>query len=218
MGFPKQEYWSGLPFPSPEYLPWSRDRTCISCIGRQILYPWATREASLLKCIRSEVCFHASVEAFLWKLFSKSKVLHLSVSGQIEGRGSASVTRLQKLTLLCYRTWANGAGGCGGCHACDYTFWNSDPPGRFPEQSKQWTWKKWNNVVWLRLHEKGLKPSMEFIGFLFLSYFLFPSRDLLLCCKIIEVHWMFADAKIWKVSKAELQGKLWLIKHSKWDF
>ena len=26
---------------------WSRDQTCISCIGRQILYQWATREASV---------------------------------------------------------------------------------------------------------------------------------------------------------------------------
>ena len=30
IGFPRQEYWSGLPFPSPR--------------GRQILYCWATRE------------------------------------------------------------------------------------------------------------------------------------------------------------------------------
>ena len=32
MGFPKQEYWRGWPFPSPGDLP------NISCIGRQILY------------------------------------------------------------------------------------------------------------------------------------------------------------------------------------
>ena len=35
MGFSWQEYWSGLPFPSPE------DQTCVSyvfCIGRWILY------------------------------------------------------------------------------------------------------------------------------------------------------------------------------------
>ena len=45
--FPREEYWSGLPFPFPgeSYRP--RDRTCvscISCIGRQILYPCATWE------------------------------------------------------------------------------------------------------------------------------------------------------------------------------
>ena len=35
LGFSRQEYWSGLPFPSPE------DQTCVSyvfCIGRWILY------------------------------------------------------------------------------------------------------------------------------------------------------------------------------------
>lgn len=43
-GIPRQEYRSGLPFSSPGHLP-DRDRTRISCIGRHILYPWATMEA-----------------------------------------------------------------------------------------------------------------------------------------------------------------------------
>ena len=41
VGFPRQEYWSGLPFPSPRESSQPRDRTRISCIpcdGRQILY------------------------------------------------------------------------------------------------------------------------------------------------------------------------------------
>ena len=48
MEFSKQEYWSGLPFPTPGESSWLRDQThvsCISCIGRQILYYSATREA-----------------------------------------------------------------------------------------------------------------------------------------------------------------------------
>ena len=46
MGFPKQECWSGLPFPSPGDLPAKDpDQNCISCIGRWILYHQATREA-----------------------------------------------------------------------------------------------------------------------------------------------------------------------------
>ena len=45
MGFSRQEHWSGLPFLSPGGSFRSRDQTCISCMGRQILYHWATREA-----------------------------------------------------------------------------------------------------------------------------------------------------------------------------
>ena len=45
MEFPRQDYWSGLPFPSPGDLPRPRDKTGISCIGRWILYHWATRTA-----------------------------------------------------------------------------------------------------------------------------------------------------------------------------
>ena len=40
MGFPKQEYWSGLPASTKGFSP-PRDRTqvsCISCIGRGVLY------------------------------------------------------------------------------------------------------------------------------------------------------------------------------------
>ena len=48
MGFSKQEYWSGLPFPPPKDLPNPEIWTHISydfCIGRWILYHWATKEA-----------------------------------------------------------------------------------------------------------------------------------------------------------------------------
>ena len=33
MGFPRQEYWCGLPFPTPRNLPDPGDRTCISCLS-----------------------------------------------------------------------------------------------------------------------------------------------------------------------------------------
>ena len=45
MGFSRQEYWSGLPFPSPGESSRPRDGThisAISCVGRQILYRCAT--------------------------------------------------------------------------------------------------------------------------------------------------------------------------------
>ena len=45
MGFPRYEYWHRLPFPSLRDLPGPGIETTVSCIGRQILYHWATREA-----------------------------------------------------------------------------------------------------------------------------------------------------------------------------
>ena len=47
MEFSRQEYWRGLPFPSPGNLPHSGTETVslrISCVGRQILYHCATWE------------------------------------------------------------------------------------------------------------------------------------------------------------------------------
>ena len=44
MGFPRQEYWSGLPFSTPGDLPDPGIKPCVSCNGRQILYHWATWE------------------------------------------------------------------------------------------------------------------------------------------------------------------------------
>ena len=47
MGFPRQECWSGLPFPSPGDLPDPGINLylCVSCIGRWVLYHWVTRKA-----------------------------------------------------------------------------------------------------------------------------------------------------------------------------
>ena len=42
MGFSRQEYWSGLPFPSPGESSQPRDRTRVSCIGGRRFNPWAT--------------------------------------------------------------------------------------------------------------------------------------------------------------------------------
>ena len=45
MGFSRQEYWSGLPFPSPGDLRNPGIELASPCIGRQILNHWATWEA-----------------------------------------------------------------------------------------------------------------------------------------------------------------------------
>ena len=38
MGFPRQEYWSGLPFPSPRGSSWPRDQTRISCTSHSLYH------------------------------------------------------------------------------------------------------------------------------------------------------------------------------------
>ena len=52
MGFPRQEYWHGLPFPSSENIP---NLGIEYCISRWILYRWASREAQSMLCIISIV-------------------------------------------------------------------------------------------------------------------------------------------------------------------
>ena len=47
IGFSRQEFWSGLPFPSPGDLPWPRDRTPVSRIVCRRVTIWATREACI---------------------------------------------------------------------------------------------------------------------------------------------------------------------------
>ena len=44
MGFPRQEYWTGLPFPPSGDLPVPETEpvSCTPCIGRWVLYHWAT--------------------------------------------------------------------------------------------------------------------------------------------------------------------------------
>ena len=52
MGFPRQEYWSGLPFPSFS-MGSSQPRvwTHVYCIGQWSLYYWATKETPYIKYI-----------------------------------------------------------------------------------------------------------------------------------------------------------------------
>ena len=45
MGFPRQEYWSRLPFSFSRGSSLPRDWTCTSCGGRRVLYRWAPRAA-----------------------------------------------------------------------------------------------------------------------------------------------------------------------------
>ena len=44
MGFPRQDYQRGLPFPSPGESSWPRDRTQVSCIAGRCFTLWVARE------------------------------------------------------------------------------------------------------------------------------------------------------------------------------
>ena len=44
-GCPRQEYWNGLPFPSPGKSSQPRDQTWVSCITGRFFTDWTTREA-----------------------------------------------------------------------------------------------------------------------------------------------------------------------------
>ena len=48
LGFPRQEYWSGLPFPPRGDRLGPRNGASVFCIGRWILYHRTTREAQSL--------------------------------------------------------------------------------------------------------------------------------------------------------------------------
>ena len=89
MGFSKQEYWSGLPFPSPGRSSQPRDWTHVSCIGQWIIYQWATGEAldSFLENFASFCCCFLHFQPFLWhSAFSFSSSRSCSFSSEKEWR------------------------------------------------------------------------------------------------------------------------------------
>ena len=69
VGLPRQEYWSGLPFPSPGDLPYPGVEA-VSPAWQGILYRWATREAPLYKDRVLNTCYakKSDVEGTAWLL------------------------------------------------------------------------------------------------------------------------------------------------------
>ena len=82
MEFSRQEYWSGLPFPSPGDLP-DPGSSCL-LLGRQIFYHWATREAPLRPiCLYKTVylIWTSTVKPLIFFLFIFSLPLPGSTAG-----------------------------------------------------------------------------------------------------------------------------------------
>ena len=67
--FPRQEYWSGLPCPSPGDLPDPGSNPHL-LLGRQILYHWATWEALYKNSYKPQ-----ALET-IWDLFLQTTVVH----------------------------------------------------------------------------------------------------------------------------------------------
>ena len=66
MGFPRQEYWSGLPLPSPGELPDPGIQTHVSCLAGGFFTVWATREDPQ----ESSVGMYDKVQLHFWSLLT----------------------------------------------------------------------------------------------------------------------------------------------------
>ena len=73
MGFPRQEYWSGLPFPSPGNLPNPRIKPMF-LLDRWILYHWATWEAPFTQSWHYFVIWGLRVTPFIFFLIHRKSV------------------------------------------------------------------------------------------------------------------------------------------------
>ena len=80
MGFPRQEYWSGVPRPPP----WDLQTyfSCVFCIGRWIPYRWATWEAhthvgvTLKVTVQGSTCEIEHPKDVVLKFELKKKIKH----------------------------------------------------------------------------------------------------------------------------------------------
>ena len=64
MGFSRQEYWSGLPFPSPEDLPHSGIKPRSPIFQAHVFTLWATREADGIESWTIKKAQHQRTDAF----------------------------------------------------------------------------------------------------------------------------------------------------------
>ena len=97
MGFSRQEYWSGLPFPSLGQSSWSRDQTHISLC----LLNWQV-DSLLLSCSEAPCCYTASI--FVLIMFKHKVFLSLLA---IEYSQETSLVRcnFRLVTLILRKIW-----------------------------------------------------------------------------------------------------------------
>ena len=109
MGFPRQEYWSWLPFPSPRDFSWPRDWTRVSGIGKWILHHWTTWEAQYtqlgISYTQSNVCPYGISRKVETLEFMKIKNNSIYLK-TCHDEANSSVNRifLELIGILFYRT------------------------------------------------------------------------------------------------------------------
>ena len=73
MGFPRQEYWGGLPIPTPEDLPDPGIEPTTPALAAAFLTPSTTWEAQLKAYVHTKAC--------TWMFFLSALFLYLVSSG-----------------------------------------------------------------------------------------------------------------------------------------
>ena len=172
LGFCKQEYWSGLPFPSPGDLPHLGDQTWVSCIAGGFFINWAIREEIPLTVLGLDEVTQAKGEfsqrsnplhyfpGELWVFFSRTAVLwrHLKTT---EGRQRLSAS----LDALCLE-WVPLPGNqktlgsemrrwCTSCDVPPSEPWSLTQVFRKEKEKKNQSASTPNNGVSLTVHIKG---------------------------------------------------------------
>ena len=109
-GFPRQGYWSGLPFPNSRGSSRPTDRTHISCLSRPTLYP-LSREAVSYRHMCISRRFYSRLHCRL--LHDSPSLLNLVLGGPSPGWGRSPVSSPVQL-------WDSGREG----HTCPPWFPN----------------------------------------------------------------------------------------------
>ena len=106
VGFPRQEYWSGLPFSPPGDLLNIGRRFTVFCTGRQILYHWEAPVSSvknmpaMQETLVSSLVWEDTLEKEVIKMTTHSSILAWEFPwteepGGLQSMGSQSLTQLR---------------------------------------------------------------------------------------------------------------------------
>ena len=103
MEYSRQSYWSGLPFPSPGYLPNPRDGIQVSCIAGRFFTGWATKEEvccnRIYNCFSIFYCKNYSFSLTHPCIFLGKSIVHIHVALFLD---SILVTRISYLGSLIF--------------------------------------------------------------------------------------------------------------------